>query len=198
VRVDSLHSASDLVIIADKSGDPRQLALDILAQAERYSLAAAILLTPDKELAEAVQETVRQQLQVHPQRLLTEKAIAHYGLIVVVDSIARAVELSNAFVPTHLELIVDDPWELLPSIRQRGTIFLGSSTPRAIGDYFGGAAISFLSSVGVETFLQSSTLIQYPPESLEQFSNTLQILARAEGYTSSAESVQSRTDETEP
>jgi histidinol dehydrogenase len=197
VRVDSLYSASDLVIIADRQGDAHQLALDLLAQAEQYSLASAVLLTTDKSLALAVQEKVHQQLQVHPQRLLTEKAIAHYGLIVVVESIAKAVELSNAFAPTHLELIVDEPWELLQSIRQTGTIFLGASTPKVIGDYFGGGAISFLSSVGIETFFQSSTLIQYPPDSLQQFSNTLQILARAEGFTAAASSIQSRVDENE-
>jgi histidinol dehydrogenase len=194
LRVDSLYSATDLVIIADQGGNPRQVALDLLAQAEQYSLASAILLTTDQGLADAVQETVHQQLQIHPQRLMTEKAIAHYGLIVVVDSIARAVELSNSFLPTHLELIVDDPWSLLPSIRQTGTIFLGASTPKAIGDYFGGGALSFLSSVGVETFLQSSTLIQYPPESLEPFAHSLQILANAEGFSSSASSIQSRVD----
>ncbi|MEG3438530.1 histidinol dehydrogenase [Pannus brasiliensis CCIBt3594] len=188
VRVDSLYNASDLVIIADKRANPRRLAMDLLAQAEQYSLASAILFTTDKTLAAEVQERVHQQLQVHPQRLLTEKAIAHYGLIVVVDSIARAVELSNSFAPSHLELIVEEPWDLLPSIRQTGTIFLGASTPKAIGDYLGCNATS------VENFLQSSIVIEYPADPFQKMSDTLETLARSEGFISAVESIQSRVE----
>ncbi|MFM7793577.1 MAG: histidinol dehydrogenase, partial [Microcystis panniformis] len=107
VKIDYLSITSDLVIIADNQANPRQLALDLLAQAEQYSLAAAILLTTDKALALIVQEEVQKQLQIHPQRLLTEKAIAHYGLIVVVESLEKAIELSNLFAPTHLSLMID-------------------------------------------------------------------------------------------
>lgn len=189
VRVDSLYNASDLVIITDKRANPRRLAMDLLAQAEQYSLASAILFTTDKTLAVEVQERVHQQLQVHPQRLLTEKAIAHYGLIVVVDSIARAVELSNSFAPSHLELIVEEPWDLLSSIRQTGTIFLGTSTPKTIGDYLGSNASS------VEDFLQSSIVIEYPADPLQKVSDTLETLARSEGFISAVESIESRVEE---
>jgi histidinol dehydrogenase len=188
VKVDNLSIASDLVIIADHQANPQQLALDLLAQAEQYSLAAAILLTTDKALALIVQEEVQKQLQVHPQRLLTEKAIAHYGLIVVVESLAKAIELSNLFAPTHLSLMIDDPWEIISSVRQSGTILLGATTPKAVGDYLG-------CPIGVETFLQSATLIEYPADSFAQIAHNLQILAQAEGFTASAASIKDRDDE---
>jgi histidinol dehydrogenase len=185
VKIDYLSITSDLVIIADSQANPRQLALDLLAQAEQYSLAAAILLTTDKALALIVQEEVQKQLQVHPQRLLTEKAIAHYGLIVVVESLEKAIELSNLFAPTHLSLMIDEPWEKLSSVRQSGTILLGSTTPKAVADYLG-------CPVGVETFLDSATLIEYPADSFASIAHNLQILAQAEGFTATDAGIESR------
>jgi histidinol dehydrogenase len=187
VKVDSLSLASDLVIIADNRANPQQLALDLLAQAEQYSLAAGILLTTDKALALIVQEEVQKQLQVHPQRLLTEKAIAHYGVIVVVESLEKAIELSNLFAPTHLSLMIDEPWDIISSLRQSGTILLGTTTPKAVVDYLGGP-------VGVETFLQSSTLIEYPADSFEKIAHNLQILAQAEGFTATDAGIEFRGD----
>jgi len=175
VKIDYLSITSDLVIIADNQANPRQLALDLLAQAEQYSLAAAILLTTDKALALIVQEEVQKQLQVHPQRLLTEKAIAHYGLIVVVESLEKAIELSNLFAPTHLSLMIE----------QSGTILLGSTTPKAVADYLG-------CPVGVETFLDSATLIEYPADSFASIAHNLQILAQAEGFTATDAGIESR------
>jgi histidinol dehydrogenase len=186
VKVDSLSLASDLVIIADNRANPQQLALDLLAQAEQYSLAAGILLTTDKALALIVQEEVQKQLQVHPQRLLTEKAIAHYGVIVVVESLEKAIELSNLFAPTHLSLMIDEPWDIISSLRQSGTILLGTTTPKAVADYLGGP-------VAVETFLQSSTLIEYPADSFEKIAHNLQILAQAEGFTATDAGIESRS-----
>jgi histidinol dehydrogenase len=188
VKIDYLSITSDLVIIADSQANPRQLALDLLAQAEQYSLAAAILLTTDKALAPIVQEEVQKQLQIHPQRLLTEKAIAHYGLIVVVESLEKAIELSNLFAPTHLSLMIDEPWEKISSVRQSGTILLGSTTPKAVADYLG-------CPVGVETFLNSATLIEYPADSFASIAHNLQILAQAEGFTATDAGIESRGED---
>lgn len=194
VGIDSPLEASELVSIADETADPTEIAAQMLAQAEQDLLAAAILLTPDCQLAEAVQREVWQQLQEHPQRLLTEKAIAHYGLIAVVDSQETAIELANAFAPQVLHLQVSDSWTALEKVRHAGTIFLGGTGTHAIGNYLGGLSphlpgggmARYGGAIGVEAFLQPANFIEYSPAALRDLSRSLQILAQAEGRPSSA------------
>lgn len=202
VGIDSLAGPSEVLVIADREANPVYVAADLLAQAEHDPMAAAILLTTDATLAEKVNQEVVRQLENHPRRMLTEKAIAHYGLIVVVDSLETAAELSNLFAPEHLELEISEPWELLEQIRHAGAIFLGNSTPEAVGDYLAGpnhtlptsGAARYASALGVETFMKHSSLIQYSPTALKKMSSTIQILAQAEGLPSHADSVKLRTE----
>lgn len=200
VGIDSLAGPSEVLIIADKSANPVYVAADMLAQAEHDQMAASILLTDDSVLARKVVDEVERQLVDHPRRLLTEKAIAHYGLVVVVESLDVAAELSNEFAPEHLELEVTDPWGLLNKIRHAGAIFLGSSTPEAVGDYLAGpnhtlptsGAARYTSALTVETFLKHSSLVQYSQTALEKVASAIDVLATAEGLYSHAESVRLR------
>jgi histidinol dehydrogenase len=203
VGIDSLAGPSEVLIIADETANPVYVAADLLAQAEHDPMAAAILLTTDAILAKKVQIEVERQLADHPRRIDTEKAIAHYGLIVVVESLFAAAELSNEFAPEHLELEVADPWALINHIRHAGAIFLGSSTPEAVGDYLAGpnhtlptsGAARYASALGVETFLKHSSIIQYSQTALEKVALAIDILATTEGLPSHADSVKFRVDE---
>ncbi|MBW4634433.1 MAG: histidinol dehydrogenase [Iphinoe sp. HA4291-MV1] len=205
VGIDSLAGPSEVLIIADETANPVHVAADLLAQAEHDPMAAAILLTTDTVLAKNVQMAVERQLVNHPRRLLTEKAIAHYGLIVIVESLEAAAELSNEFAPEHLELEVEDPWELLPLIRNAGAIFLGYSTPEAVGDYLAGpnhtlptsGAARYASALGVETFMKHSSIIQYSQAALEKVAGAIDVLATAEGLPSHADSVRRRVQKEE-
>ena len=202
VGIDSLAGPSEVLIIADDRANPVYVAADLLAQAEHDPMAAAILITTDENLARKVQDEVTQQLAEHPRKILTEKAIAHYGLIVVVDSLETAAELSNLFAPEHLELEIAEPWELINQIRHAGAIFIGNSTPEATGDYLAGpnhtlptsGAARYASALGVETFMKHSSLIEYSSTALKKMSSTIQILAQAEGLPSHADSVKFRTE----
>jgi len=202
VGIDSLAGPSEVLIIADKTANPVHVATDMLAQAEHDQLAAAILLTDDSVLARKVVEEVKRQLEDHPRRILTEKAIAHYGLVVVVDSLDVATELSNEFAPEHLELEVADPWTLIEKIRHAGAIFLGYSTPEAVGDYLAGpnhtlptsGSARYASALSVETFMKHSSLVQYSHEALQKVANAVDTLATAEGLHSHAASVRLRMD----
>ncbi|MEC4803776.1 MAG: histidinol dehydrogenase [Jaaginema sp. PMC 1079.18] len=202
VGIDSLAGPSEVLVIADSQANPTHVAADLLAQAEHDPLAAAILITTDSDLAKKVQREIEQQLLNHPRRLLTEKALAHYGVIVVVDSLSTAARLSNIFAPEHLELEIAEPWDLLEQIRHAGAIFLGNSTPEAVGDYLAGpnhtlptsGAARYASALGVETFMKHSSLIQYSPTALDKMSGAIQTLANAEGLHSHAESVRLRTE----
>ena len=203
VGIDSLAGPSEVLVIADETANPNYVAADLLAQAEHDPMAAAILLTTDASLAKKVQIAVERQLVDHPRRIDTEKAIAHYGLIVVVDSLESAAELSNEFAPEHLELEVADPWALINHIRHAGAIFLGSSTPEAVGDYLAGpnhtlptsGAARYASALGVETFLKHSSIIQYSQTALEKVASAIDILATTEGLPSHADSVKLRVED---
>ncbi|MBH8553068.1 histidinol dehydrogenase [Nostocaceae cyanobacterium CENA357] len=205
VGIDSLAGPSEVLIIADETANPVHVATDLLAQAEHDPMAAAILLTTDTALAKNVQVAVERQLVDHPRRIDTEKAIAHYGLIVVVESLEAAAEFSNEFAPEHLELEVKDPWAVLPNIRHAGAIFLGYSTPEAVGDYLAGpnhtlptsGAARYASALGVETFLKHSSIIQYSQTALQKVAGAIDALATAEGLPSHADSVRRRIQQEE-
>ncbi|MFN6568034.1 histidinol dehydrogenase [Dendronalium sp. ChiSLP03b] len=205
VGIDSLAGPSEVLIIADESANPVHVATDLLAQAEHDPMAAAILLTTDTALAKNVQVAVERQLVDHPRRIDTEKAIAHYGLIVLVESLEAAAELSNEFAPEHLELEIKDPWALVPHIRHAGAIFLGYSTPEAVGDYLAGpnhtlptsGAARYASALGVETFLKHSSIIQYSQTALHKVAGAIDALATAEGLPSHADSVRRRIQQEE-
>ena len=200
VGIDSLAGPSEVLIIADSQGNPAHIATDLLAQAEHDPLAAAILITTDAQIARKVVAEVEDQLIDHPRRTLTEKAIAHYGVVIVVDSLQIAAELSNEFAPEHLELEVSDPWDLLESIRHAGAIFLGNSTPEAVGDYLAGpnhtlptsGSARYASALGVETFMKHSSLIQYSPKALQKVAGAIDVLTKAEGLPSHGASVRKR------
>lgn len=200
VGIDSLAGPSEVLVIADHRANPVYVAADLLAQAEHDTLAAAILITPHLELAKAVAAEVTQQLADHPRKVITEKAIAHYGVAIVTENLLEAIELSNQFAPEHLELEVEDPWSLLDQIRHAGAIFLGSSTPEAVGDYLAGpnhtlptsGSARYASALGVETFLKHSSLIEYTPQALQKAAGAIDLLAMTEGLYSHAQSVRLR------
>ncbi|KPQ35213.1 MAG: histidinol dehydrogenase HisD [Phormidesmis priestleyi Ana] len=202
VGIDSLAGPSEVLIIADHTANPVHVAADLLAQAEHDPLAAAILITTDKAIAQAVSAEVSRQLLQHPRQTLTEKAIAHYGLAVVVKDLATAAELSDLFAPEHLELEIEDPWALLPSIHQAGAIFLGHDTPEAVGDYLAGpnhtlptsGAARYASPLSTETFMKHTSLVQYTQAALKTVAEDIDVLTRAEGLPSHGDSVRFRVD----
>ncbi len=202
VGIDSLAGPSEVLIIADHTANPVYVAADLLAQAEHDPMAAAILITTDAELANKVVLAVKEQLEHHTRRTLTEKAIAHYGVAIVVDDLETAAQLSNQFAPEHLELEIAEPWDLLESIRHAGAIFLGNHTPEAVGDYLAGpnhtlptsGAARYASALGVETFMKHSSLIQYSPQALNKVADDIDLLTQAEGLPSHGDSVRLRSE----
>jgi histidinol dehydrogenase len=200
VGIDSLAGPSEVLVIADHTANPTHVAADLLAQAEHDPLAAAILITTSAPLAESVAAEVARQLVGHPRQTLTEKSVANYGLAVVVDSLEQATALSNEFAPEHLQLEIADPWDWLEHIRHAGAIFLGHSTPEALGDYLAGPnhtlptsrAARYASPLSTETFMKHSSLIQYSSRALQEVAAAIAVLTEAEGLPSHGESVQRR------
>jgi len=200
VGIDSLAGPSEVLVIADHTARPEQVAADLMAQAEHDPLAAAILLTTSEALAEAVPKAVAEQLVDHPRAPIVRQALTDWGLIVVCDDLETAARLSDGFAPEHLELLVERPEPLAERIRHAGAIFLGPFSPEAVGDYLAGpnhtlptgGTARFAGALSVETFLRHTSLIGFNRAALEATGEAVIALARSEGLHSHAESVRRR------
>lgn len=200
VAIDSLAGPSEVLVIADHTAVPEQVAADLLAQAEHDPLAAAILLTTSEALAAALPSALEAQLANHPRADITRSALRDWGLIVICDDLESAAELSDCFAPEHLELLVEAPEQLAQRIQHAGAIFMGPFTPEAVGDYLAGpnhtlptsGTARFAGALSVETFLRHTSLIRFNRSALEATGPAVVSLAESEGLHSHAESVRVR------
>jgi len=201
--IDSLAGPSEILIIADNSANASQLATDLLAQAEHDPFASAILLTTSDSVAKDVKNNIYQKLENHPRKEICIRSIKDWGLIGVCDNIETCIEFSNQFAPEHLEIMTNNPKQLLDKIENAGAIFLGEWTPEAVGDYIAGpnhtlptsGNARFNGALGVETFMKNSSIIEFTKQSLQKNSEDIINLATSEGLYSHAESVKVRFED---
>lgn len=200
VGIDMIAGPSEVLIVADSTANPQWIAADLLAQAEHDEMAAAILVTADPALLDAVDAAVAQQLALLPRADIASKALENYGCLILADSLALALEISNRLAPEHLELMVADPWEALKSVRHAGAVFLGANTPEALGDYMAGpnhtlptsGTARFASPLGVYDFIKRTSILQFDPAASSALSDSVSRLARAEGLAAHARSAEMR------
>ena len=201
--IDSLAGPSEILIIADETAKSSELASDLLAQAEHDPLASSILLTTSYDQAVKVFDEVFKKIDNHPRKEICMQSIKDWGLIVVCENNQLCIELSNSFAPEHLEIITNNPKEILEGIENAGAIFLGKWTPEAVGDYLAGPNHTlptsgnsrFSGSLGVETFMKNTSIIEFNRKSLEKTSSDIINLAKSEGLHSHANSVQIRFED---
>ena len=201
--IDSLAGPSEILIIADETAESSQIASDLLAQAEHDPLASSILITTSNNLANEVLAEVFKNIDNHPRKEICMQSIKNWGLIAVCESFETCIELSNKFAPEHLEIITSEPKKILKDIENAGSIFLGKWTPEAVGDYLAGPNHTlptsgnsrFTGSLGVETFMKNTSIIEFNEESLKVNSSDIINLARSEGLYSHAKSVQIRFED---
>jgi histidinol dehydrogenase len=197
VGIDMIAGPSEVLVVADGENDPDWLASDLLAQAEHDTAAQSILITDAPALADAVAAAVERQLKTLPRAKTAAASWRDFGAIVVVKSLAKAMELANRVAPEHLELAVADPEALLAKVRNAGAVFLGRHTPEVIGDYVGGPnhvlptarSARFSSGLGVLDFLKRTSLLRLGPDQLAALAPSAIALARAEGLDAHARSV---------
>ena len=198
--IDSLAGPSEILIIADETAKSSQIASDLLAQAEHDPLASSILLTTSQNQAKEVLDEVYKTIDNHPRKEICMQSIENWGLIVICEDYESCIELSNNFAPEHLEIITFAPKKILEGIENAGAIFLGEWTPEAVGDYLAGPNHTlptsgnsrFSGSLGVETFMKNTSIIEFNEESLKVNSLDIINLAQSEGLHSHANSVQIR------
>ncbi len=202
VAIDMIAGPSEVVVIADKTAKPSFAAADLLAQLEHDEMAAAVLFTPDEDLAREVSREVDKQMKTLSRTAIMEKSKARYGAIIITKDIDQAVELSNIFAPEHLELMVEDPAEVLEKVRNAGSVFLGSFTPEALGDYMAGTnhilptegTARFSSPLGVYDFVKRMSVLRFSPVALAKLGTKTAHFARMEGLDAHANSVDVRMD----
>lgn len=203
VAIDMIAGPSEILVLADGKSNPRWVAADLLSQAEHDVLASAVLVTDSRELAEKVQAELEIQLERLPRREVARKSVDDNGKIIVTDSLDKAAEAANRIAPEHLELCVDDPFALLPKIRNAGSIFLGRSAPEALGDYFAGpnhtlptsGTARFSSPLSVDDFVKKSSFLYYDQAALAPVAERIADFARREGLEAHAQSVLIRNEE---
>jgi histidinol dehydrogenase len=197
VGIDMIAGPSEVLIVADDTGQPDWIAADLVAQAEHDPAAQAILITDDAALADAVEDAVEVALKSLPREAVALAAWREFGAIIVVDRLEEAAALVDAIAPEHLEIASREPERIADGVRNAGAIFLGPHTPEAIGDYVAGSnhvlptarSARFSSGLGVTDFMKRSSILKLAPDALAALGPAAITLARAEGLEAHARSV---------
>lgn len=200
VGIDMIAGPSDILVIADGKSDPRQVAADLLSQAE-HAGGCAVLVTDSPALAQDAAREMERQLEELPTRETARASLERNGKIVLVKDIPEAVRIANALAPEHLELCLDDPFAYLGQVKNAGSIFLGRSCPEAVGDYFGGTnhtlptegTARFSSALSVEDFVKKSQFVYYSDAALTEAAPKIAAFARQEGLEAHARSALARS-----
>ncbi|MCQ9282093.1 histidinol dehydrogenase [Priestia aryabhattai] len=200
VDIDSIAGPSEIVVLADDTAKPNEVAADLLSQAEHDKLASSILVTPSMKLAEAVKEEVERQVESLPRKEIAKPSIDNHGAIYVTRSLEEAIEAVNQLAPEHLEIMTESPLELLGSIRHAGAIFLGRYSSEPVGDYFAGpnhvlptnGTAKFSSPLSVDSFVKKSSIISYSQQALQKNVSKIAAFARLEGLEAHARAVEER------
>ena len=200
VAIDMIAGPSEILVLADDGCSAKCVAADMLSQAEHDKLATAVLVTTSQRLADEVALELEVQLRALPREEIARASIEMNGKIILCDSMEEAVRASNAIAPEHLELCVADPFALLGSIVNAGSVFLGRNVPEALGDYLAGpnhtlptsGTARFSSPLSVDDFVKKSSFLYYSPQALARVAPHVTRFARKEGLEGHARSIESR------
>ena len=200
VDIDMLAGPSEILIWADDKANPKYLACDLLSQAEHDVRALAILITTSASLAEKVEEEIKQELKDLNRREIIQEALKSQGKLIIAEDEEIILEFINNFAPEHLELQIENPWQILGAIRNAGAIFVGAYSPEPLGDYWAGpnhilptsGGARCFSPLSVTDFIKKSSIIFYDKKNLRKDGQKIASLARLEGLEAHARSIEIR------
>lgn len=203
VDIDMIAGPSEILVMADKTADPKFVAADLMSQAEHDKLASAILVTTCEELADKTLAEIERQKAYLSREEIISKSLEDYGAMIICDSRAKAAELANAIAPEHLEVLMENPFELLGSLDNAGSIFLGNYASEPLGDYYAGpnhvlptsGTARFFSPLGVASFTKRSSYIYYTEEALREAKDDIVLIAEREGLTAHANAIKVRFED---
>ena len=200
VGIEGLYGPSEMVILADKSADPRLLAADLLAQAEHMADSPVILVTPAKSLVNAVLAELGKQLKRLSRGDMAAASLQRYGAIALTRTMDDAVEIANELAAEHVQICTAEPFAMLSRIRNAGAIFVGQTSPVPLGDYVigpshclpTGRTARFLSGLGTMDFMKRSSIIYTSQEAVKDHADTVRALAKLEGFDAHIKAVEGR------
>ena len=204
VSIDMIAGPSEILIVADGATNPRHAAADLLSQAEHDKLASAVMITDSMALAKAVQAQIEQQIPTLLRADIARASIDNNGKIIVAKNLSKAIDIANEIAPEHLELLLDNPFDYLDSIRHAGSIFMGRNCPEALGDYLAGpnhtlptsGTAKFSSPLSVDDFVKKTQYTYYTADALANVAQDVAFFAQQEGLTAHARSAVIRMEET--
>ncbi len=202
VGIDMIAGPSEILVINDGSGNAVHVAADLLSQAEHDELASSVLITTNRGFGEKVAAEVERQLKELSREAIARKSWESFGVIIVAGNLEEAIAFSNRIAPEHLELAVENPFEILPLITNAGAIFMGHYTPEAAGDYLAGpnhtlptgGTARFFSPLSVDDFVKKSSIIHFTRGGLERVGADIVRISRLEGLDAHGRSVSLRLD----
>ena len=203
VDIDMVAGPSEVLVIADKFANPKYIAADLMSQAEHDKLASALLVTTSKELVGQVNEELKRQMAYLSRKEIIEESLTNYGGAIIVKDLDEAFDVSNYLAPEHLEVLVENPVNTLPKIKNAGSIFLGEYSPEPLGDYMSGTnhvlptggTAKFYSALGVYDYVKYSSYSYYPKNVLADFKDDVVKFAKSEGLDAHANSIAVRFEE---
>ncbi len=203
VSIDMIAGPSEIMVVADKTANPKYVAADLLSQAEHDKMASAVLVTDSMDLARAVQQEIETQVKKLDRYEIASFSIDNNGKIIVAQNLDVVIDIANEIAPEHLEICLDEPFKYLDSIKHAGSIFLGKMCPEALGDYFAGpnhtlpttGAAKFSSPLSVDDFIKKTQFTYYTKEALQKVYKDIAYFANKEGLTGHAKSATIRFEE---
>lgn len=200
VDIDMIAGPSEILIIADKTANPKYLAADLMSQAEHDVLASAILLTTSETIADQTVQQIYEQMENLSRKDIISQSLDHFGAVIVCEDMNQAVEFANELAPEHLEVCAANPMEFIGKIDNAGSVFLGNYSPEPLGDYFAGpnhvlptsGTARFFSPLSVDSFIKKSSFIYYTQDALNAAHDDIVKLAETEGLTAHANSIKVR------
>ncbi|HIA19497.1 MAG TPA: histidinol dehydrogenase [Planctomycetaceae bacterium] len=199
VAIDSIAGPSEVVVMADETSRPEFVAADLLAQAE-HAPGASILVTWSREVLEATEQQLQEQLQRLSREDLTRQSLEEFACLILTRDAAEACRITNLIAPEHLHIAVDDPQPLLDQIQNAGATFLGNYAPVALGDYVAGPShvlptggtARWASGLTANDFLRSGSVIGYDQAALKEAAADVQLMADKEGLSAHRASIDIR------
>ena len=203
VSIDMIAGPSEILVIADGKNNPDYISADLLSQAEHDKMASAVLITDSLTFAKQVQLSLEKQIPMLNRSEIARKSIDDNGKIIVVDSLEKAVDVSNEIAPEHLELAVENPFELFKNVKHAGSVFLGRYCPEALGDYFAGpnhtlptsGTAKFSSPLSVDDFIKKTQFTYYTKQALYEVADKIDYFANKEGLQGHGKSVTIRFED---
>ena len=204
IGIDSEAGPTEIAILADETADARNVAADLISQAEHDVIAAAVLVTPSLELADAVEKELARQIKLtkHSERITTALA-GIQSAIAIVDDIAQGIDVVNAYAAEHLEIQTGDAQGDSAKIRNAGAVFIGNFTPVSLGDYSAGSnhvlptggCACHSSGLSVATFLRGLHFIEYSESAFRDIAPTVITLAQAEDLPAHGQAMSARLED---